>query len=46
MSSLLLALPGTSGALEKRSYGVLGASGEPAMNPGASGPICPWPFVF
>jgi hypothetical protein len=39
------AIPGTSGALENRSYGVFGASGEPAMKPAASGPLRPGPFV-
>ncbi len=39
-------LPGTSGALLNTSYGVFGASGEPAIKPGASGPIWPCPAVF
>jgi hypothetical protein len=44
-SSPMPATPGTCGALEKRSYGVFGASGKPAMNPAASGPTRPGPFV-
>src|SRR5664279_1794643 len=40
------ALPLTCGALENRSYGVFGASGDPAMNPFASGPTRPVPVAL
>ena len=43
-ASAMPAIPGVSGALEKVSYGVFGASGEPAR--ATSGPICPGPDVF